>query len=182
MAPLIHTIASIVLRKPEIKDMEALYLYKNDGSIMELLVGVSTGYSYNDIQKWIEYHQKKRDEVIWVIAKKEDDSCLGHVGFYNIDHRIGSAEFAILLGDKIRWGKGMGREISQATVTYGFNILNLNRIYLNVLKNNKRALKLYNAIGFKEEGLLRQAQYKNGMYLDIVVMSLLREEFNAESS
>src|SRR5690606_16392073 len=102
---------------------------------------------------------------------------LGHAGFYKIDHRVRSAEFGILIGEKSQWGKGYGRSIVGFCRHYAFDMLNLNRIALTVLEGNSVALRLYERLGFREEGRLRQAQYKGGRYLDVIVMSLLRSEW-----
>lgn len=94
-----------------------------------------------------------------------------------IDHRVRKAEFAILLGDRSVQGVGLGRELTRFALRYGFQEQNLSRISLDVLESNERAIRLYHALGFKDEGRLRQAQYKNGRYLDVVLMAVLREEW-----
>ena len=55
--------------------------------------------------------------------------------------------------------------------------MNLNRIELSVLKNNLRAINFYKKIGFKEEGINRQAIYKNGEFVDVIIMGILKEDF-----
>jgi len=168
------------LRKPEPKDLELLYQQKNDPEVAGLLGGFTFGYARADLAEWIEFHRQRKDEVLWIIADGETDDCLGHVGLYKLDHRIRSAEFAILLGAKHRWGQGIGREVTRGVVEYGFQMLNLNRIELNVLEHNERARRLYQSLGFREEGLLRQAQFKDGRYWNLVLMGLLREEYQPQ--
>lgn len=168
------------LRRAEPKDSQALYVYKNDPSIMPLLGGFHSGMSHGDILNWIATHNSRNDEVLWVVADLENDSCLGHVGLYKIDYRIRSAEFAILLGKQDRWGQGWGKAITKYVVEYGFTQLNMNRISLTVLENNKRALKLYETFGFVKEGVLRCAQFKDGKYLDLCCYALLRDEYDAQ--
>lgn len=175
---MMYRIDSIVLRCPEPEDAELLYAQKNDPEVADLLGGFSRGYSRKDIQEWMEFHRQRRDEVLWVIADAQDNRCLGHVGLYEIDHRIRSAEFAIMIGDKSRWGRGLGESVTRFTLGYGFRMLNLNRIALNVLKTNPRAIALYKKIGFREEGLLRKSQFKNGEYVDALLMSVLSEEYH----
>lgn len=165
------------LRKPELRDVEDLYVQKNDIEVRSMLGGFSTGYSRQDLSAWIEFHRSCRDEVLWIIA--EADRCLGHVGLYKIDHRIRCAEFAIMIGDKAIWGQGIGKKCTSLAVKYGFTELNLNRISLTVLASNQRAIKLYKSLGFQTEGILRQGQYKDGKYVDLIMMSLLREEYAA---
>ena len=86
-----------------------------------------------------------------------------------------------MIGDKATWGKGLGKKITRFVIDYGFSMLNLNRIQITVLKNNSRALNLYLSVGFREEGIMRQAQSKNGKYIDLVIMSILNEEYDTAS-
>ena len=167
----------VVLRRPEPKDIDALYEQKNDPEVAALLGGFSMGYAQEDIRRWIEAHRTRTDEVLWVIAGGDDDRCLGHVGLYRIDHRIRAAEFAIMLGDRSVWGHGIGRLCTSFATQYGFLELNLNRISLQVLATNERAVRLYGSMGFREEGRLRQAQFKGGEYIDVIQMSMLRAEY-----
>jgi ribosomal-protein-alanine N-acetyltransferase len=169
-----------LLRKPEPADVEALYRQKNDPEVGALLGGFTSGYSRRDLEGWVEHHRTHRSEVLWVIAESDGDRAVGHVGLYEIDHRIRTAEFAIMLGDKSVWGKGLGRACTAFVVRYGFEQLNLNRVSLQVLETNTRAQQLYKSLGFVEEGRLRQAQYKSGRYLDVLVMSILRTEHRAD--
>ena len=55
--------------------------------------------------------------------------------------------------------------------------MNLNRIELGVLGSNISGLKLYEKVGFKREGVKRQSIYKNGKFVDVIMMAILKEEF-----
>ncbi len=171
-------IDNVILRCPEPGDVDALYSFKNDPEVATLLGGFSKGYSKADLSNWVEYHRTCSNEQLWTIADSVDNRCLGHVGLYNIDHRIAVAEFAIMLGDKTTWGKGLGKKITYEVVQYGFQWLNLNRIELSVLAGNDRAKHIYSSIGFVTEGTKRQAQFKDGNYIDLHLMAVLRNEFS----
>ena len=171
-----HEVAGFRLRKPELTDVDALYVVKNDPESAAMLGGFSTGYSKSDLEGWVEFHRAAKDEALFVIADAEDRA-IGHVGLYKIDHRIRSAEYAILIGDRSTWGKGLGRACTRFVIEYGFDELNLRRIQLDVLATNDRAMKLYRSIGFVEEGRLRQAQWRQGKYVDVVLMGLLSEDY-----
>ena len=174
---------TVVLRKPEPKDLEALYAQKNDPEVARLLGGFSRGYSRRDIEAWIEHHRNHARETLWaIIASDVDGPCIGHVGLYEIDHRIRSAEFAVMVGDKSHWRCGVGRQVTAFAVRYGFEMLNLNRIHLSVLAKTVAERALYASLGFQEEGVQRQAQYKDGEFLDVVLMSILRDEHDSNAS
>lgn len=87
----------------------------------------------------------------------------------------GVAEFRIAIHP--RWtGKGVGREVVFATLKAGFQQINLNQIYLIVRKNNHRAAKLYESIGFALTG--ESVHTIQGEYIDFNDMIITKEKFN----
>jgi RimJ/RimL family protein N-acetyltransferase len=99
------------------------------------------------------------------------------VSLVNIDSLSKTTELALQIGNKDFWGQDIGKFATQAAIEHGFNNLNLNRIYLYVLTENKRAQAVYKSVGFQKEGLLRQAIFKSGEYKDLILMSILKTEF-----
>lgn len=168
----------VTLRKPEPGDVEALFAQKNDPEVAGLLCGFTKGYTRAELARWVEAHASAPNEALYMIVG--GGNVLGHAGLYQIDHRVRSAELAIMIGDKAAWGQGIGEACTRWLLAFGFDELNLHRIYLEVLETNPRAMKLYEKIGFKQEGRLRHAQFKRGRYLDVVVMSILDEEWRAQ--
>ncbi len=62
-------------------------------------------------------------------------------------------------------------------VVHGFEKLNLNRIYLGVNAENKSGVRAYEKSGFTREGVLRQEQYRNFRYYDVIRMGILRSDY-----
>lgn len=102
---------------------------------------------------------------------------IGSCGFHHIDWRNRSGEIGIIIGDKECWGRGYGTDATRVLVSWGFEILNLNRIHLRVYADNPRAIRCYEKVGFQTEGRLRDDDYRNGAYRDTIVMSILRREW-----
>jgi RimJ/RimL family protein N-acetyltransferase len=169
-------VESYLLRKPEPKDLEFFYVAKNNIDITNLLGGFNRGLSQKDLEQWLESHRLNQNDLLLTIADV-DDNAVGQIGLYKIDHRIGMAEFAIMIGIKDLWGQGLGKKLTRRMMEYAFDSLNLQRVYLEVLENNHRAYQLYESLGFKLEGRLRRAQYKQGQYLDVILMGLLKEDY-----
>lgn len=165
---------TLLLRKPDQNDLEELYLLKNDVESNDLLGGFNTGYSKENISDWIHFHNKASNEVLFLIQDIKDGKLIGHVGLYNIDYRIRKAEFAILIANKNYKGKGIGNICTNYMLSYGFNQLNLNRIEISILSNNIISIALCKKNGFEQEGIQKQAQYKNGEYIDVVLMAKFR--------
>jgi RimJ/RimL family protein N-acetyltransferase len=176
-----YEVAGFKLRKAERSDIDALYVVKNDPEVASMLGGFSTGYSKVDLEGWVEFHRAAKDEALFVIADTKDRA-IGHVGLYKIDHRVRAAEFGILIGDRSTWGKGLGRACARFAIEYGFDELNLRRIYIEVLATNERSIKLCRSLGFVDEGRLRQAQWQHGNYVDVILMGLLAEEYRRDAA
>lgn len=176
---MLHDLGPVWLRKPEPEDLPALYAQKNHPDTRAALGGFTTGYAMADLRQWMEAHRTRADEVLWVVAEADTNRCLGHVGLYRIDSRIRSAEFAILLGDPQAQGRGLGKRCTRFMLDYGFLELNLHRIELTVLATNARAIALYERLGFRHEGRLRDAQFRDGAYVDVLAMALLASDLPA---
>jgi RimJ/RimL family protein N-acetyltransferase len=169
-------LGKIMLRPIEEFDLQQIQSFRNDAAIADMLGGFSTGYSRAEIERWHYAHQGRTDEVLWAIATAEENLCIGHIGLYQIDNRVGKADFGIVLGSKPYQGKGIGRKATKAMIDYGFSQLRLRRITLSVLATNSRAIQLYESVGFQREGLLRADQYRNGSFIDTILMAILRDE------
>lgn len=171
----------VVLRPFEPHDVERLYAFRNDWQVTQYLGGFSSGYTRENLREWIKFHRNRDDEVLWAIADKKDDRCIGHVGLYKIDLRLRKGEFAIVIGELKTQGKGVGRRATEAMIDWGFRQMNLHKISLSVLATNKRAIRLYESIGFRHEGVLRDEQYRDAKYVDVVLMSLLDREWKSRN-
>ncbi|MFX1572267.1 MAG: GNAT family N-acetyltransferase [Promethearchaeota archaeon] len=123
---------------------------------------------------------KNRDDfflfAILLANQDEPETLLGNCSI-GVDwkNRVGTC--GIVIGEKIYQGKGYGTEAMELLVNYGFITLNLNRIQLETFSFNKRALKSYQKVGFKEEGIRQQAIYVNGKYHDAIMMGILKNEW-----
>ncbi|WP_440897357.1 GNAT family N-acetyltransferase [Amphibacillus sp. Q70] len=104
------------------------------------------------------------------------DEKVGLLALYSISVRHRNAEFAIMF-DPTQQGKGYATDASRLLIEYGFNQLNLHKLYLEVVKNNEKAIHIYQKVGFQIEGELKQHYFVDGQYYDGYVMSLLRDDY-----
>ncbi|MDO4548118.1 MAG: GNAT family protein [Clostridia bacterium] len=112
----------------------------------------------------------------FVIADKESLAYLGQVNLMKIDSIARHAELGIVISRENQ-SKGYGREAVEMILKYGFEQLNLNRIYLTVDSANVRAIRVYDNVGFRHEGRLRENRYIDGQYHDTLIMGILRDEW-----
>lgn len=164
----------IYLRDLSLADINTLNKWRNSRETIDYL---GANFRYVDIAidtKWYEsYQQNRMSNVRLAVCCKETSQLLGAVYLLNIDWLNRNAEFAIWLGDENSRGQGVGSRATTLALDHAFLDLNLHKIYLTVLETNKPAIGLYKKIGFKEEGTLVDAIYKNGKYINMISMAII---------
>ena len=144
-------------------------------------IAQSLPFSVELEEQWFEKMlQRPHEEQVLVIeARQPDESWLtiGNCGLFGLDWRSRCCELGILIGAKSCWNQGYGAESVRLLLKHGFETLNLNRIYLRVFETNPRAIRAYEKVGFKLEGRQREAEYRDGKYIDVLMMSVLRSEW-----
>ena len=126
--------------------------------------------------KWHHNVNTNPSQCDFEIHDMESGRLVGHIGLYYIDLIARKAEFSIYIGDMAFRGKGIGSDALRTLIKYGFEELNLNKIWCEVYSNNA-AVDIYRKVGFVDEGVLRQNAFKNGEYVDGIVLSLLNDEW-----
>lgn len=171
----------IRLRGAEQSDLEKFIEWINDPEVtrgIALFLPVSS----LDEEKWFEtVMQKPQEEKPLVIDMKQGDDWLviGNSGFFDFDWIARSAEVGIMIGDKSVWNQGYGTETMRLLLRHAFRTLNLRRVFLRVHSDNLHAVRTYEKVGFVHEGRLRQAVYRDGEFYDLLMMSILRAEWDA---
>jgi RimJ/RimL family protein N-acetyltransferase len=121
---------------------------------------------------------KSTTDVELAIIDKRTDAHIGITGIHSINWIARSGEFRILIGEKEYWGKGYGTETTQLMVAYGFEILNLRKVWLGINSEHAAGIRAYEKAGFVREGDLRDEIYRNSRYYNVVRMSILKNEYN----
>ncbi len=170
----------IRLRADERSDLPRFVEWLNDPEVRQ---GISyyLPFSLALEEQWYDNMLKlPREEQPFGIDIRTDDGSwklIGNCSLFEFNWRCRSAEVGIFIGDKSCWNQGYGTEVMRLLLKHGFNNLNLNRIYLRVFDTNPRAIRCYEKVGFVHEGRLRQAEFKQGQYVDMLVMSVIRSEY-----
>ena len=166
------------LRELKRKDIESINLWRNDPDLIACL-GAPYRYINEDVdQRWYENYMNERSSSVRcaIVDDKDEGEILGLISLLCIDNINRSAVLHIMIGNQKNRGKGIGTYAVRTMVMHAFNNLNLHRIELDVLENNKAAIRLYEKTGFVKEGIRRKSTYKNGKYVNMIVMGLLKEE------
>jgi RimJ/RimL family protein N-acetyltransferase len=164
----------IILRAIEREDLIDYVQWLNDPAVLEYLCA-QVPLSLAQEEKW--YDDMLRDPNFRAFAVEFEGRHIGSAGLSDIDGRNASAEVGLFIGLPEMWDRSLGLDALQTLVRFGFEQMNLHRIYLQVFAGNERAVHLYEKIGFRHEGRWRQAQFRHGHYHDLLWMGLLREEW-----
>jgi len=124
-----------------------------------------------------EEHMSEIDDPSYILAvfrEKSDNRIVGYV-LAGVEKRSDVFELRrIVVAEK---GRGYGREAMSLLMDYGFNILHINRFWLDVYPDNFVGINLYKSLGMKHEGTLRQSYRSERGYLDQMIFSILKEEY-----
>lgn len=129
-----------------------------------------------NMAQWRESLLSNKSQIQLAIIHTERDEIAGEVSLYRIDEINRSAGFGIYIAPFFQ-NFGLGGGASKLLINHAFKTLNFNRLWLRVLSHNAIAIRLYQDLGFKQEGTLRKDIYCDGGYCDTIMMSLLREEW-----
>lgn len=176
----------IRLRRDERADVSRFVNWLNDPEVRQYL-SLSMPISMASEEQWFENMLKlpaaEQPFAIEIrktspVDESEEWQMIGNCGFMDIDHSVRSAEVGLFIGDKSCWNKGYGTEVMRLLLNFGFGTLNLNRIFLHVDEDNQGGIRAYKKAGFVDEGRLRQAVYRDGKYYDLLIMSVIRSEWD----
>jgi RimJ/RimL family protein N-acetyltransferase len=107
-----------------------------------------------------------------------DGELVGMAGLWRIDAQARNAEVGLKVGLASARSRGVGTDTVRTLTRFAFEDLGLHRVWARILTGNRPSLRVFvEKCGWKEEGRLRQAAFRDGAYQDVVVVGLLREEF-----
>jgi RimJ/RimL family protein N-acetyltransferase len=155
-------------------DAEKFTEWLNDFEVTVNLQTYNTVLNVENEKAFLENLTKTHN---YSIIEKKNDELLGICGFGDIDQVNQTAEVGIFIGNKTYWGNGYGTEALMLLLDYGFKALNLHNILLRVYDYNKRAMRIYEKIGFKKIGVRRAALHRNLKKHDIIFMDIVSNEY-----
>lgn len=166
--------AGMYLRVPRKDDLEPIQKLRNDANTWINLTDPRP-LGPGDQKGWLESLSMRAGRFYFVAATIENP----FVGLVRMDE-IDTLNRSIRVGADIvigLRGKGLGIRLYQLIKRYCFDFMNMHRMWLAVLETNAHAMRLYEKQGFKVEGRYRSAVYRDGKYLDYILMSILEEEY-----
>jgi RimJ/RimL family protein N-acetyltransferase len=166
----------IFLRPFSRDDLPYIQKWSNDAELRRL-IGEVAPMSRADTEKWYRELLADKDRVWFAIVLKRGDRVIGEAGLLRMFRPWRTTDMTIIIGEKDEWGRGYGTEVGHLLLHYAFRQLGFHRISIGVVGFNKRALKFWESLGFKKEGVQRDEYFYDNAYSDGIMMSILENEF-----
>jgi RimJ/RimL family protein N-acetyltransferase len=182
-SPLFHgRLVRLVALEPE-KDSGLIARWMRDTEYSRQLdMDAARMWSEKKVKEWFEKElgEQKNTWFEFTIRALVDDRPIGFIGLEGIDWANGDSWVGIGIGEAEYRGKGYGTDAMQVILGFAFRELNLHRVSLSVFEYNPRAIRSYEKAGYRHEGRLRAEINRDGRRWDVLMMGILRTEWEAQ--
>ena len=176
----------LVIRLIEKKDLELLRQHRNDFKTWHNLTDINLIYKEQQESWYMNLIQDRTKKYFmvsgWVnnnnIVTKED---IGFIRIDEIDALNRSARIGCDVFKSFRT-QGFGTKIMDLACSYGFDYLNIHRLWLLVVEYNISAISVYKKTGFIQEGVQKQALYRDGKYYNYLMFSYINPKELCENN
>ena len=169
------------LRPFVLSDIRPLVSIAGEHRIADTTIGVPYPYTNDFARMWISSHAaewKTRRALHWAVTGESDAAVVGYAGLNKIDNERHQAELRFWVGRGIEH-HGHACEWSEALLEYAVSSLELSRVYALQLARHPLAGRVLASIGMQREAMSRKRIYKEGLMEDVVVWSILDQEWRA---
>jgi RimJ/RimL family protein N-acetyltransferase len=163
---------AVVLRPVEEADLALIHRWMNHPEVWHYM-DYERPVSLADVTEDVERSRAEGQPFTIVV----DGRPIGRIGLNQFHTRDRICGFYMYIGEPAFWGKGYAQDAVVALPGFAFDRWDLNQVELWTLGDNDRALATYKRCGFVEEARLRDRSWKDGRWVDHVMMSVNRDEF-----
>jgi len=163
----------ILLRPLTITDTSNIIKWRNNPLVKKYFIDQNILNEQQHLY-WLKNKVETQETVQFIIVDNEQKKDIGTVFLKDIDNIHKKAEFGIFIGDDDARNNGFGQLATKLIIIYGFEHLQLNKIYLRVLSDNERAIHSYEKQGFVREGYFKQEVIIQNEFRDIVFMAVFK--------
>lgn len=169
----------VKLRAHKKEDIYKMYEFLNDAELKNVYdTAIAFPMTLEQVESDYDEETVEKDgKYSFAIEHIETKKYIGSCIITETDFVARFAKVGIIIGDREFLGKGLGTDAMKVLIKFIFDEMNMNKVKLEVFSHNVRAFKSYEKCGFKVEGVLREEGFKNGAYRDLVLMSILRREW-----
>lgn len=178
--PVIET-ERIRLRVPEAKDIPRIMEYADNQKISKTTLNIPHPYEEKDAIFWINMANQGLEDgthFVFAICLLPDDKFIGGIGLHK-NERFNRAELGFWIGEPF-WNKGYVTEAAGQILKFGFEQLNLHKIFAIHLTDNPASGKVMIKNGMVKEGELVDHIRKDDKYLTVVQYRITKDEYSGK--
>jgi UDP-4-amino-4,6-dideoxy-N-acetyl-beta-L-altrosamine N-acetyltransferase len=171
-----ETSGATSMRPLRLEDTSRVLAWRN---LPEVATYMYTDHHISEVEhaRWFASAMGDETKQYWIIEL--DGEPVGVANLYDISALHKRAYWAFYLaGEQVR-GRGVGSATERFVMRHVFETLGLDKLCCEVLATNDGVVKMHERYGFQVDGTLRQHVIKGGVRVDVITMSLLREEWAA---
>lgn len=166
----------VYLRALNENDLDGNYVnWLNDAEVCKYNAHHRFVNTKEKTKSYINSVNNSNTNLVLAVCYKEDNTHIGNISIQNINYIDSSAEFAIVMGETRYHGKGLAYEAASLIINHAFATLNLHRVYCGTSSENTPMQKLALKLGMEKEGHQKEAMFKSGKYVDILLYGLLNK-------
>ena len=171
--------ANWFLVRPTREDLPVITGWSSDIEFLRMIRrGLAYPPSTEDYEGWFAEMAKRESGYPFAIRRIEDNALVGFIIITDLFWASRHGSLIIGIDPALR-GRGLGTDALRVILKYAFLEMNFNRVGLEVMSYNEAGLRAYAKAGFQQEGRLREFVYRDGVYYDVINMSILRSEWEA---
>lgn len=125
----------------------------------------------------VQQRDRPRAKFQLAIALQSDERLIGNCGIRKATFDVSEAEIGYELAPQ-QWGQGYASEAARAMVRFGFEELDLHRIWAECIADNRRSVRVLEKAGLQLEGRLRDKVYFKGRWWDTLLFAILEHEWH----
>jgi ribosomal-protein-alanine N-acetyltransferase len=172
----------LLLRLFEPSDANMVQLLAGNEEVARTTLSIPHPYPDGAAEGWIHATRLSADigdNYAFAMVKRDDESLIGCMSL-GVSKNYKHAELAYWVGQPF-WGQGFATEAAHRIVQFGFENLELNRIFAAAMTKNPGSYKVMSKIGMKHEGTFPQHIMKWGSYEDIVFFGMIKSDYLKEA-
>ena len=160
------------------EDLNYSAKWRNDPEVRDNIQGFRYPVSNEMEEKWLKsfIETNGTSRAGFAVEDISDGVLAGFVFLNEIDLLNRQAKLGTVLGNRKKWGFGFGTESSRLICEYGFKMLGLHRIWVEILAENRASIRMCEKIGFVKEGIMKDHFFTNNVYYDVVFMGLVNDK------
>jgi RimJ/RimL family protein N-acetyltransferase len=165
----------IYLRPITLEDTQDIIRWRNSDVVRPFFL-YQKPFTEEGHKKWLKEEIDTGKGYQFIACRREDDRPIGSAYLRDIEPECRKAEYGMFIGEPQEKGKGVGREMVQLVLDFGFTQLKLHKIFCRILADNMPSRKACINGGFREEAYLKDEEYVNGEYRDMVLLGAINPD------